>query len=197
MIFKSLQIILAAQYYMVTFLPTSHPQTYLPMLLRLWEGINSYMYDERMLAFLSQLSEMHVDPTKSDPRLVDEIPDDAVGAGEARVHFDKADLKSNYLWTGITKDVGIFTDEVRHGVDFERRANTLYRSGNSSCASVLRAWVCRFSDWRSICMLTILQRFLSRTRGPSQLVRLLTVRLVSRSEGCLNPLGASVCPCLL
>ncbi|EJD55475.1 hypothetical protein AURDEDRAFT_109790 [Auricularia subglabra TFB-10046 SS5] len=108
---SDLNIILASQYYLLTFLPLSHPQSYLPMLFRLWESVNSYMYDERMLAFLSQLAEMHVDPTKSDPRLVDEIPDDAIGDGESRVRFDQSDLKSPYLWTGITKDVGIFTEE--------------------------------------------------------------------------------------
>ena len=42
-------MILATQYYLVTFLPLSHPQSYLPLLFRLWEGINSYMWDERML----------------------------------------------------------------------------------------------------------------------------------------------------
>ncbi|KZW02065.1 hypothetical protein EXIGLDRAFT_736784 [Exidia glandulosa HHB12029] len=106
-----LNTILSSQYYMLTFLPLSHPQTYLPMLFRLWESINSYTYDERMLAFLSQLAEMHVDPTVSDPRAVKDIPDDAIGEEESRVHFDQSDLKSSYLWTGVTKEVGIFTED--------------------------------------------------------------------------------------
>ncbi|KAH7104159.1 hypothetical protein BKA62DRAFT_635182 [Auriculariales sp. MPI-PUGE-AT-0066] len=108
---NNLNSMLAAQYYLVTFLPLSHPQSYLPMLFRLWESINSYTYDERMLSFLSHLAEMHVDPAQSDPKLIDEIPDDALGEGGERVRFDQSDLKSNYLWSGIVKDVGIFTNE--------------------------------------------------------------------------------------
>jgi proteasome activator subunit 4 len=36
-----MQKILSSQYYMVTFLPTSHPQSYLPMLFRVWHSVNS------------------------------------------------------------------------------------------------------------------------------------------------------------
>ncbi|KAI0702460.1 hypothetical protein BC835DRAFT_1411015 [Cytidiella melzeri] len=101
---------LAAQYYLLTFLPISHPQTYLPLLFRLWESINSYMYDERMLQFLSRLSETHLDPTTSDPRKIQELPDDARSDGESRPHWDKSDLDTNFRWGGLYKDVGIFTD---------------------------------------------------------------------------------------
>ena len=48
------QSILAPQYYLLSFLPLSHPQSYLPMLFRLWESINSYMFDDRMLHVLSK-----------------------------------------------------------------------------------------------------------------------------------------------
>lgn len=115
------------------------------MLFKLWESINSYTYDERMLAFLSQLAEMHVDPTQSDPRLVTEIPDDALGDGESRVNFDQSDLKSSYLWTGLTKEVGIFTEAVRMNSSKPLRAKPLNcrRNGNLSCASASRAWVRR------------------------------------------------------
>ena len=95
---------------MLTFLPLSHPQTYLPMLFRLWESINSYMYDERMLQFLSRLSEMHVDPTVSDPRKIEELPDDAKSEGEGRPEWWKEDLETNFRWGGLYKDVGIFTE---------------------------------------------------------------------------------------
>ncbi len=101
---------------MLTFLPQSHPQSYLPMLFRLWESINSYIFDERMLQFLAQLAEMHVDPVISDPKTIDEIPDDTKSENEGRPNWSKNDLGSTSLWTGIYKDVGIFTDYDWHFV---------------------------------------------------------------------------------
>ena len=106
-----MQSVLSSQYYMLTFLPLSHPQSYLPMLFRLWEGVNSYMYDERMLHFLAQVSEMHVDPSISDPARIAIIPDDARSDDEERPYFDKEDLKRTGPWNGIFRDVGIFTDD--------------------------------------------------------------------------------------
>lgn len=97
---------------MLTFLPLSHPQTYLPLLFRLWESLNSYLYDERMLQFLSRLSELHVDPTESDPRKTEEIPDDQRSEDEGRPNWQKDDLehKLRFRWPGLYKDVGIFTE---------------------------------------------------------------------------------------
>lgn len=87
------------------------------MLFRLWESINSYKYDERMLQFLSQLSEMHVDPAISDPQRIRDIPDDAKSVDEGRPNWSQEDIKAHGPWTGLFKDgmgVGIFTDhEVR------------------------------------------------------------------------------------
>ncbi|KAI9462361.1 hypothetical protein BJY52DRAFT_1221991 [Lactarius psammicola] len=85
----------------------SHPQSYLPMIFRLWESINSYMFDERVLHFLAQLAEMHVDPSISDPKRIDEIPDDARSENEGRPNWNKNDLGSSGLWGGIYKDVEI------------------------------------------------------------------------------------------
>jgi proteasome activator subunit 4 len=110
----NLNSLLSTQFYMLTFLPQSHPQSYLPMFFRLWESINSYMFDERMLQFLAQLVEMHVDPSISDPRKIEEIPDDARSENEGRPNWAKKDLSSTGLWTGIFKDVGIFTDYDWH-----------------------------------------------------------------------------------
>ncbi|KAH9947692.1 hypothetical protein B0H21DRAFT_737636 [Amylocystis lapponica] len=106
----SLNTILASQYYMLIFLPPSHPQSYLPMLFRLWESVNSYSYDERMLQFLSRLAEMHVDPTVSDPRRVEEIPDDARSEHEGRPNWPNDDLESKWRWSGLYQDVGIFNE---------------------------------------------------------------------------------------
>lgn len=69
-----------------------------------------------MLQFLAHLSEMHVDPTISDPKNIDEIPDDARSENEGRPNWPKDDLGSTGLWTGIFKDVGIFTDYDWHSI---------------------------------------------------------------------------------
>ncbi|KIO02352.1 hypothetical protein M404DRAFT_27957 [Pisolithus tinctorius Marx 270] len=106
----NLDSILTSQYYLLTFLPLTHPQTYLPMLTRLWESINSYMFDERMLEFLSTLTEMHVDPTISDPAKVESIPDDERSEGEDRPCWGRDDLSASPKWSGLYKDVGIFTE---------------------------------------------------------------------------------------
>lgn len=105
-----LNSVLASQYYLLTFLPLTHPQVYLPMLTRLWESINSYMFDERMLEFLSRLSEMHVDPTVSDPSKVESILDDERSESEDRPQWSHDDLRSPPSWPGLYKDVGIFTE---------------------------------------------------------------------------------------
>jgi proteasome activator subunit 4 len=100
-----LQRILANQYYLVTFLPLSHPQYYLPMMFRLWEAVNSYAFDERMLGFMAKLSEMHIDPLFSDPKRIDDIPED--WGDSPRVRWPRHELSED--WRGLYKDVGIFT----------------------------------------------------------------------------------------
>ncbi|KAJ7456675.1 hypothetical protein FB451DRAFT_613190 [Mycena latifolia] len=102
--------VLAAQFMLLTFLPLTHPQTYLPMLFRIWESINSYMFDERMLDFLASLVEMHVASDVSDPRKAAELPDDAKSDGEGRPQWSEDDLGAPSPWPGIYKDVGVFTE---------------------------------------------------------------------------------------
>lgn len=81
------------------------------MLLRVWESVNSYKYDERMLHFLSKLSEMHNDPGVSDPRKLSQIPDDAISEGETRPHWSRNDSQRvESQWPGLYKDVGIFSE---------------------------------------------------------------------------------------
>jgi proteasome activator subunit 4 len=76
----------------------------------MWESINSYMYDERMLHFLSRLAEMHVDPSVSDPKTVEDLPDDEISEDEGRPHWSQDDLNEHRNWSGLYKDVGIFTE---------------------------------------------------------------------------------------
>ncbi|KAF8649879.1 hypothetical protein AX16_005641 [Volvariella volvacea WC 439] len=105
-----LDSLLYAQYCLVTFLPLSHPQIYLPSLMQIWESVNSNNFDERMIDFLGKLAEMHVVPEASDPRLIEQIPDDARSEGEARLAWSREMPKDGEKWKGIFKDVGIFTD---------------------------------------------------------------------------------------
>ncbi|KAL5535214.1 BLM3_1 [Sanghuangporus sanghuang] len=107
----NLSSVMATEYYLLAFLPQSHPQSYLPMLFRMWEAINSYNYDERMLNFLAQLAEMHVDPSVSDPARIETLPDDALSEDEGRPNWKKDDLSHNGSWNGIYKDVGMFSEE--------------------------------------------------------------------------------------
>lgn len=72
------------------------------------------MYDERMLQFLSKLAEMHVSPDVSDPRKIGEISDDARSEGEGRPPWSQEDLKADGPWTGIYREVGIFTEHEWH-----------------------------------------------------------------------------------
>jgi len=94
---------------MTTFLPLTHPQSYLPMLFRWWESVNSYQYDERQLSFLAKLAEMHVDPSISETT---KAPDDEITEGEKRPGWskDSSSEDSRYAWPGLYKDVGIFTE---------------------------------------------------------------------------------------
>ncbi|KAG1755021.1 uncharacterized protein EDB91DRAFT_1096855 [Suillus paluster] len=110
----NLDSLLSSQYYLLTFLPLTHPQSYLPMLCRLWESVNSYMYDERMLQFLSRLAEMHVDPTISDPARIYDIPDDEKSEDEGRPKWKQDDYHAGQTWSGLYKDVGIFTEHEWH-----------------------------------------------------------------------------------
>ncbi|TBU39582.1 hypothetical protein BD309DRAFT_1022044 [Dichomitus squalens] len=106
----SLNSLLASQYYLLTFLPHSHPQSYLPMLFRIWESVNSYMFDDRMLQFLARLAEIHVDPSVSDPQRNQDIPDDARSEGEGRPNWSKEDLEAKWKWSGLFDEVGIFSE---------------------------------------------------------------------------------------
>ncbi|KAG1826229.1 uncharacterized protein BJ212DRAFT_1444172 [Suillus subaureus] len=110
----NLDSVLSSQYYLLTFLPLTHPQSYLPMLCRLWESINSYMYDERMLQFLSRLAEMHVDPTISDPARIYDILDDEKSEDEGRPKWKQDDYHAGQTWSGLYKEVGIFTEHEWH-----------------------------------------------------------------------------------
>ena len=71
------------------------------------------MYDERMLAFLARIAEMHVDPTISYPRKIEQLPDDARTEDEGRPNWPRDDMKGpvNGRWMGLQQDVGIFSEK--------------------------------------------------------------------------------------
>jgi proteasome activator subunit 4 len=155
------QSLLAPQYYLLMFLPITHPQSYLPMLFRMWESINSYMYDERMLDFLAGLTEMHVAPEVSDPRKIAEIPDDERSEDEGRPSWSGDgfnDYPDNATWPGIYKDVGIFTEHEWHlvmckclasmGMVYHTAPRLLYSSPEPFRNPTCRCWI---AYNRSVC----------------------------------------------
>jgi proteasome activator subunit 4 len=67
-----------------------------------------------MLDFLSSLAEMHVSPEVSNLKKIAENPDDEKSEDEGRPHWLHDDLKEDAIWTGLYKDVGIFTEHEWH-----------------------------------------------------------------------------------
>ena len=63
-----------------------------------------------MLQFLARLSEIHVDPTVSDPHRIQDIPDDARSEEEGRPDWPKDDLETKWRWSGLFSDVGIYSE---------------------------------------------------------------------------------------
>lgn len=78
----NLNSIIAAQAFCTHFLPTSHPQYYLPAVFKLWEAFSSGIYDEQWLDFVERLATMHVDPRVSHPDIVDELRQMVKDAGD-------------------------------------------------------------------------------------------------------------------
>lgn len=70
----SMDSILATQLFLVHFLPISHCTKWLPMMFRLWYGLNSGLWDDQASDLLGQLAIAHVDPARSDPSLLARIP---------------------------------------------------------------------------------------------------------------------------
>ena len=79
------------------------------MFFRVWESINSYMFDERMFHFISKLAVIHLNPEASDPIKIAELPDDERSEDEGRPNW-YADSAGRDTWHGVYKDVGIFTE---------------------------------------------------------------------------------------
>jgi proteasome activator subunit 4 len=71
------------------------------MMFRLWESFNSYKYDEQMLQFISKLTELHVNPEISDPKRIEEIPDDELSEGEGRPKWDYNSSRNPGPWQGL------------------------------------------------------------------------------------------------
>ncbi|KAK8843981.1 hypothetical protein IAR55_006774 [Kwoniella newhampshirensis] len=70
----SMDSILATQAFLVHFLPISHCQKWLPLIFRLWHGLNSGLWDDQASDLMGQLAIAHVNPGKSDPSFIDKIP---------------------------------------------------------------------------------------------------------------------------
>lgn len=115
--------VLATQAFMVHFLPLSHPQDWLPVLFRIWQEVNSGLYDEQMLDVLARLTVMHVNPKVSNPKRVGKIPKSSLPSKEedvdmmevtSEVDDDASEgnevTESDADWPGIRKDIGLLTE---------------------------------------------------------------------------------------
>lgn len=118
------------------------------------------MFDERMLQFFAQLAEMHVDPSVSDLKRVDNVPDDARSEGENRPNWSKVDLETKWKWTGLFSDVGIFSDASWNFI-------------MSKCISSMSGYIHIEGTFLGVLSAHVhsLQRFHSMMRAPCQLGR--------------------------
>ncbi|WVR08974.1 hypothetical protein IAU60_006033 [Kwoniella sp. DSM 27419] len=78
----SMDSILATQTFLVHFLPISHCQKWLPVMFRLWHGLNSGLWDDQASDLMGQLAIAHVDPGKSDPSIIEKIPRGTLNTAE-------------------------------------------------------------------------------------------------------------------
>lgn len=120
----SLNSILATQAFCTHFLPLSHPQYYLSTVFQLWGQFSSVIWDEQWLDMCEQLAAKHLDPSVSDPDIIDELRQMSKDSGiyveekiklEDLLRPDDGMLKDESTattleWKGIRKDVGIFTE---------------------------------------------------------------------------------------
>ena len=114
---SNLNSILATQAFCTHFLPTSHPQYYLPAVFKLWEAFNSEIWDGQWLDMMCRLSIKHVNPLESDPAIVEKLKEvaeqDYARGDPAPSNSIVEDVEmgeSAGEWGGIRKDVGIFSD---------------------------------------------------------------------------------------
>ena len=124
---NAINTVVATQAFLVHFLPLTHPQKWLPMMFKFSSSFNSATFDDQMLDLLARLSELHCNPSISDPaRLspdyvytanVDEEMEDLHGAPETLSIGDNGASRSNGIsdldgsWKGVWKDVGILGED--------------------------------------------------------------------------------------
>ncbi|KAA1108304.1 hypothetical protein PGT21_007552 [Puccinia graminis f. sp. tritici] len=103
--------VLSTQSLLCHFLPISHPLPWLDSIFRLWNTFQSQSWDSQWLDLLARLSQKHLDPNASDPRLEhilknlnpgDKFDDKAI---ETLSTFEGQEA-----WSGIHRDVGIYTE---------------------------------------------------------------------------------------
>lgn len=104
--------VLVSQAFLIKWLPASHPQDWLPAAFSLWQSFNSSIWSTSWLDAMSQLAELHLDPTLSSPQRVAhykakaEADPDTVSAMPAA-----EDLQHDPSWPGLRRDYGIFDEQ--------------------------------------------------------------------------------------
>ncbi|CAH7687375.1 hypothetical protein PPACK8108_LOCUS22155 [Phakopsora pachyrhizi] len=107
-----LESALVTQSLLCHFLPISHPTSWLPSIFRLWTTFQSQYWSEQWLELLSRLSQKHVDPNASDPRIYYIFENLERGESfESKAFEAVSDFADEPAWLGIRRDVGIFTEK--------------------------------------------------------------------------------------
>lgn len=109
---NQLNSVLAVQSFLVHFLPLSHPTEWLDTVFGLWTSMQSNYWDSQWLDLLSRLAEKHLDPSASDPRVIEDLRRRAQPADSLEVNgiseIERGPSPDPTRWPGIRRDVGIF-----------------------------------------------------------------------------------------
>lgn len=101
---------MASQGFVTHFLPPSHPSEWLDACFSLWESFNSALWDANWLDFTARLSEIHLDAKQSHPDRVELLRgfEKSWPVKDEDMLAKMVEIKASD-WSGIRKDVGIYT----------------------------------------------------------------------------------------
>lgn len=102
--------VLVSQALLIKWLPASHPQEWLPAAFSLWQSFNSTVWTSNWLDLMSQLAELHLDPTVSGPQRRSHYQRKAEQGATAPAEAAE-DLNLDPTWPGLMRDFGLFDEQ--------------------------------------------------------------------------------------
>lgn len=115
--------ILATQLFLVHFLPTASCDKWLPVLFRLWYGLNSGLWDDQASDIIGQLAMVHIETHRSDPVLNARIPRGRTNTPEEQARnpsLKKAERNHRARILDAQNDVVDDADGLTYWVDPEK-----------------------------------------------------------------------------